>query len=102
MNSLMDSLPPGWQRNEADYWANRAQLLTHSRDQWIGFANGRVIASGTSPVDVLHAAQQSGLHPFVTCDGREPEPCQMRRVVFSYDPTYPSEALPAQEVALNP
>jgi hypothetical protein len=25
-------------------------------DRWIGFANGRVIASGTSPVEVFHAA----------------------------------------------
>jgi hypothetical protein len=106
MNSLINGLPleiaqrihPDWQKNEADYWANLARLLTQYRDQWIGFANGRVIASGTSPVDVLHAARQSGLHPFVTCVGREHEPCQMRCAVFSHDSTYPSEALPVIEV----
>lgn len=102
MKSLINGLPPEvaqrihpeWQKNEADYWAHRDQLLTQYRDQWIGFAGGRVIASGISAVEVFHAAQQSGLHPFVTCVGREYEPCQMRRTVFSYDPTYPSEALP--------
>ncbi len=102
MKSLINGLPPeiaqrihpDWQKNEADYWAHRVQLLTQYRDQWIGFANGRVIVSGSSAVEVFHAAQQSGLHPFVTCVGREHEPCHMRRAVFSYDPTYPSEALP--------
>jgi hypothetical protein len=92
MQSLINGLPsdvaqkihPDWQRNEAEYWANRAELLTQYRNQWIGYANGHVIASGASPVDVLHTAQQSDLHPFVTCVGRENEPSQMRQT--SYDP----------------
>jgi hypothetical protein len=49
--------------------------------------------SGASAVEVFHAAQESGLHPFVTCVGREDEPCRMRRAVFSYDPTYPTEVV---------
>ncbi|MBI1929907.1 hypothetical protein HYR99_37355 [Candidatus Poribacteria bacterium] len=92
MKSLINGLPPeiaqrihpDWQKNEADYWAHRVQLLTQYRDQWIGFANGQVIVSGSSAVEVFHAAQQSGLHPFVACVGREHEPCHMRRAVFSY------------------
>jgi hypothetical protein len=87
MKSLINGLPPqiakrihpDWQKNEADYWTQQPQLLSQYRDQWIGFANGRVIVSGTSAVEVFHAAQQSGLHPFVTCVGREHEPCHMRR-----------------------
>jgi hypothetical protein len=102
MKSLIDRLPPeiaqqihpDWQKNEADYWAQRERLLTQYRNQWIGFANGHVIVSGTSPVEVLHAAQESGQHPYVTCVGHEHEPCRMRRVTFSYDTTYPGEALP--------
>ena len=93
MQSLLNGLPPDvvqrihpdWQKNEAEYWANRANLMTRYRDQWVGFANGRVMVSGASPVDVLHTAQQSGLHPFVTCVGRESEPSQMRRASFSHD-----------------
>jgi hypothetical protein len=85
MKSLMNGLPPeivqrihpDWQKNEADYWAHREQLLTQYSDQWIGFANGQVIVSGTGPVEVFHAAQQSGLHPFVTCVGRGREPCHI-------------------------
>src|SRR5207253_7432073 len=106
MQSLVNGLPnevaqrihPDWQRNEAEYWANRAELLTRYRDQWIGFANSQVIVSGASPVDVLHTAQESGLHPFVTCVGRENEPSQMRRASFSYDSSYTNEALPVIEV----
>jgi len=106
MKSLSDALPPeiaqhihpAWRQNEIAYWANRDTLLTSYRDQWIGFANGRVIAAGTSAVDVLHTAQATGLHPFVTCVGHEQEPCRIRRVVFAYDATYPQEALPVTTV----
>ena len=45
-------------------------------------------------MDVFHESQQSGRHPFVTCVGREHEPCRIRRAAFSYDDTYPGEALP--------
>jgi hypothetical protein len=102
MKSLADGLPsqiaqqihPDWRKNEGEYWAVRDQLLAQYRDEWIGFANGAVIAAGASPVEVFHQAQSSGLHPFVTCVGREYEPTRMRRASFSYDTTYPGEALP--------
>jgi hypothetical protein len=85
--SLADLLPseiarqihPDWRKNEADYWAVRDQLLNQYQGKWIGFADGAVIASGTSPVTVLHAAEESGRHPFFTCVGREDEPCHIRR-----------------------
>ncbi len=64
------------------YWAVRDQLLSEYQGQWIGFADGAVIASGTSPVAVFHAAEATGRSPFVTCVGREDEPVQMRRVSF--------------------
>src|SRR5919199_318568 len=102
MNSLADALPPDiarqihpdWRRNEAAYWAVRDQLLGRYQGQWIGFADGKVIASGTSPVAVFHAAEASGRSPFVTCVGREDEPARMRRVRFVYDGSYPGEPLP--------
>jgi hypothetical protein len=53
------------------------------RGQWIGFAEGRVIACGTSPVEVFHAAQASGKHPFFTRVGHENEPNRMRRASFA-------------------
>ena len=102
MKSLADQLPPelaqkihpDWRKNEAGYWAVRDRLLGQYQGQWIGFADGTVIASGASPVEVLHAAQQSGKHPFVICVGREDKPTRMRRAAFAYDTTYPGEALP--------
>lgn len=102
MNSIADQLPPeiarqihpDWRKNEAAYWAARDQLLTQYKDQWIGFADGAVIASGASPVAVFHAAEASGQNPFVTCVGREDEPCRMRRASFAYDASYPGEPLP--------
>ena len=102
MQSLIAGLPPevarrihpDWQKNEAEYWAHRDELLLQYRDQWIGFANGRVIVAGSSPVEVFHKAQESGEHPFVTCVGHEAEPSRMRRASFSYDKTYPGEPLP--------
>jgi hypothetical protein len=102
MQSIADGLPPevaqqihpDWWRNEKEYWASRDQLIAQYRNQWIAFANGAVVASGTRAVEVFHAAQQSGLHPYVTCVGREKEPCRMRRMAFAYDQTYPTEALP--------
>jgi len=96
MNSLADALPPeiarqihpDWRKNEAAYWAVRDQLLTLYQAQWIGFADGAVIASGTSPVAVFHAAEATGRNPFVICVGREDEPTRMRRVSFSYHGAY--------------
>src|SRR5262245_27393525 len=102
MKSIADQLPPEIARqihpdrrkNEEAYWATRDQLLDQYRDQWIGFADGKVIAAGTSPVSVFHAAEATGLHPFFICVGREDEPARIRRVSFPYDATYPQEALP--------
>src|SRR5882724_10460601 len=110
MKSLADQLPPEiarqihpeWRKNEAAYWSVRDQLLGLYRGQWIGFADGTVIASGSSPVAVFHEAEASGRHPFVTCVGREDEPCRMRRVSFAYDTSYPGEALPILTVEFRP
>ena len=104
--SLIDGLPPeiatqvhpDWRKNEADYWVHRDSLLANYRDQWIGFADGKVLVSGKSPVEVLHSAQASGKHPFITCVGHEHEPNRMRRSAFSYDQGYPNEPLPVVTV----
>jgi hypothetical protein len=102
MKSLADGLPPeiaqqvhpDWRRNEAAYWAIRDQLLVQYQGQWIGFADGIVVASGTRPVAVFHTAHQAAAHPYVICVGREQEPYRMRRAIFAYDASYPGEALP--------
>jgi len=98
MKSIADQLPPEIARqihpdrrkNEEAYWAVRDQLLDQYSGQWIGFADGRVIASGSSPVTVFHAAEASEKHPFFICVGREEEPCRIRRVAF---PLSPEESL---------
>src|SRR5216684_7919639 len=103
MKNIADQLPPEISRqlhpdrrkNEEAYWAVRDQLLDQYRGQWIGFADDMVIASGSSPVTVFHAAEESGRHPFFICVGREEEPCRVRRVTFPYDASYPAEALPS-------
>ena len=110
MKSLADGLPPeiarqihpDWRKNEAAYWAVRDQLLGQYQGQWIGFADGVVIASGTRPVAVLQAAEKSGQNSFVTCVGREDEPYRIRRVSFAYDASYPGEALPILTVEFRP
>jgi hypothetical protein len=105
MKSIADQLPPEIARqihpdrrkNEAAYWAVRDQLLDQYRGQWIGFADGMVIASGSSPVTVFHSAEASGRHPFFICVGREEEPCRIRRVPFAYDAGYPEMVERGQE-----
>jgi hypothetical protein len=87
MKSMADALPPAiakqidpdWRKNEAAYWSVRDQLLNQYQGQWIGFADGAVVASGASPVAVFHAAEVTGRKPFVTCVGREDEATRMRR-----------------------
>lgn len=109
MKSIADQLPPEIARqihpdrrkNEAAYWAVRDQLLDQYRGQWIGFADGQVIASGDSPVTVFHAAEASGRHPSFICVGREDAPCRIRRVASPYDARYPGEALPLTGVDLR-
>ena len=93
MKNIIDQLPPEIARqihpdrrkNEDSYWAVRDQLLDQYRDKWIGFADGKVIASGRSPVTVFHEAEASGRHPFFICVGHEDEPVRMRRASFAYD-----------------
>jgi hypothetical protein len=63
----------------------RDKLLQQYPGQWNGFADGRVIAAGTSPLAVFHEAEATGLHPFFICVGREDEPCRIRRASFSDD-----------------
>jgi len=106
MKTIADQLPPeiarqihpDRRRNEDGYWAVRDQLRPQYEGQWIGFADGRVIAAGSSPVAVFHAAEDSGLHPFLICVGREDHPCRIRRSIFPYDAKYPGEALPLMTV----
>jgi hypothetical protein len=91
MKSLADGLPPeiakqvhpDWRKNEADYWDVRETLLDEYRGQWIGFSDGRVVASGSRPVAVFHAATEAAEHPFFICVGRENEPFRMRRAASS-------------------
>jgi hypothetical protein len=91
MTSLSNGLPPeiavqihpDWRRNEAAYWATRDELLKQYAGQWIGFADGTVVASGVRSVTVFHAALDASPHPFVTCVGREEEPFRIRRVDFA-------------------
>jgi hypothetical protein len=102
VKTIADQLPPeiakqihpDRRKNEADYWAVRDQLLDQYRGQWIGFADGKVVASGSSPVAVFQAAEATGLHPFLICVGREDQPCRIRRATYPYDAAYPGEALP--------
>src|SRR3954451_15604029 len=106
MDYIADQLPPDIARqlhpdrrkNEAAYWAVRDQLLPRYRDQWIGFADGKVVASGRSPVTVFHAAESTGLHPFFTCVGREHDPDRIRRASFPNDAANPGEPLPILRV----
>jgi hypothetical protein len=114
MKSLADGLPaeivrqidPEWRQDEAPYWAVRDQLLSRYEGQWIGFAGGAVVASGSSPVAVFHAAEAMGRSPFVTCVGRENEAVRMRRASFAYDGSYPEggpyPGLPEVESAARP
>ena len=106
MKSIIDQLPPDIARqlnpdrrkNEEDYWAVRDQLVTLYQGQWIGFAGGKVIASGASPVAVFAAAEGTGLHPFLICVGEEDQPCRVRRAAFPYDSGYRGEPLPLVSV----
>jgi hypothetical protein len=102
MKSLADGLPPEiarqvhphWRKNEAAYWLMRDRLLGQYQGQWIGFADGKVIAAGTRPVVVFHAAHHAAEHPYIVCVGREDKPYRMRRASFAYDTSYAGEALP--------
>src|ERR1700746_3606317 len=98
MKSLADALPPeiarqvhpDWRKNEIAYWAVRDQLTAQYRGQWIGFANGRIIAAAATPLEVFLAVQQLGQHPFVIRVGHEDEPWyRIRRQSFSYDARVP-------------
>src|ERR1700681_2380368 len=111
MKSLADGLPPDiakqihpdWRKNEAAYWAVRDQLLPQYQGQWIGFADGAVVAAGTKPLDVFLAIQQSAQHPFVIRVGHENEPWyRIRRASFAYDASYPVWALPVISTEFRP
>jgi hypothetical protein len=99
MKSLADGLPPeigrqihpDWRKNEAAYRAVRDQLLGRYQGQWIGFADGSVIAAAPTPLEVFLALEQSDRHPFVIRVGHEDEPWyRIRRTSFTYDAADPS------------
>src|SRR6185437_15357892 len=100
---IADQLPPeiaaqihpDRRRNEEAYWRVRDQLLSQYQGQWIGFADGQVVASGSSPVTVLDRAEATGKNPFFICVGREDQAFRIRKVSFPYDMAYQGEALPA-------
>jgi hypothetical protein len=110
MTRITDQLPPEIARqlhpdrrkNEAAYWAARDQLLAQYQGLWVGFADGRVVASGTSPVAVLHDAEATGRHPFVICVGKEDVPTRIRRVTFLYDTNNSGEPLPVIRTEFRP
>jgi hypothetical protein len=85
---------PQRRANEQAYWLARDGLLTTHAGLWIGFAEGRVVVSGRSPVAVLASGEATGLHPYLVCVGREHEPDRVRRAEFAYDQGYPGEPLP--------
>ena len=96
MKSLADGLPPEialqihaeWRKNKAAYRDVRDALLGQYGGQWIGFADGRVVASGKRPAAVFHAAHRAAEHPFCVCVGRESEPFRMRRATYAFDSAY--------------
>lgn len=103
MKSLADALPPeiaqqihpDWRKNEADYWSVRDTLLSQYQGQWIGFADGAVIAKASAPLDVFLSVQGSEHHPFVIRVGHEDEPWyHIRRSSFAYDAAYQPTPLP--------
>lgn len=110
MRSLAEGLPPEvaaqvhprWRENEAAYWAARPGLLAAYEGCWIAFADGAVIASAATPLEVLGAAHVSGRHPFVIRVGAEDQPCRMRRASFAYDSAYPDEPLPRLAAEFRP
>lgn len=87
---IAKQIDPEWHRNEADDWAIRDGLLSQFQGQWIGFADGHIVASGTSPAEVFHSAEDAR-NPFVTCVGYENAPCGMHR----------SAIIPSAEIALQ-
>jgi hypothetical protein len=96
--SLAEGLPPDvakqihpdWCKNEAEYWAVRDTLLPQYENQWVAFADGRVIAADKRPSKMAREARLITSHPFMTCVGREKIGLRMRRSVFAY----PGEPLP--------
>jgi hypothetical protein len=52
---------PDRRKNEAAYWAMRDQLLNDHRDQWVAFADGKVVASSKSPSEVLLAGRKTAI-----------------------------------------
>ncbi|MBY0231378.1 MAG: retropepsin-like domain-containing protein [Gemmataceae bacterium] len=107
MTSLADQLPPeiarqihpDYRKNEAAYHSAREGLLAQHHGRWVAFADGAVIASGTTPLEVFLAIRGSDRHPFVARVGHEAEPWyRVRRQAFSYDASYPGTALPVAEV----
>ncbi len=110
MKSLADELPPevaqhvhlDWRKNEAGYWAAREGLLADRRGQWVAFADGAVVASGSRAVLVMEEAQQAAPNAYIACVGHEDAPHVIRRGSFAYDAAYPGEPLPVLAVEFRP
>jgi hypothetical protein len=98
---IAKQLHPDRRRNEEGYWKERERLLAQFDGQWIGFADGEVIASGRSPVEVFHASETTRRNAFFICVGREEVPDRIRRTSFNYDREYDGEPLPRLTVGFR-
>ena len=112
MTSLADQLPPDIAGPDSPRLAeerspltraNATALLAEYQGKWIAFAEGAVVASATTPLEVFLAIQNSPLHPYVVRVGHEGEPWyRIRRESFLYDRSYPGTPLPVVSVEFRP
>jgi hypothetical protein len=93
---------PDRRKNEDGYWAVRDHLRAQYDGSGSVFANGKVIAAGSSPVAVFHAAEASGQHPFLICVGKRNSLCRIRPRRISLHVHYAGEALPLIRVEFRP
>jgi predicted aspartyl protease len=81
--------------NEQSYLQMRDQLLTQYRGQWVAIHQGTVVAADKDLLRVTEEAGAVGGHPYIALVGAEDAVVfRVRRVAFSYDPTYQPFPLP--------
>ncbi len=91
----------GFEQDERDYWAMRAELLTRYCGKWVAVHKGRVTAVGDDFVQVAHEGSGDEGYAFCNLVGLEDKVVVTQRREYAYQLDYWPRPIPRIPVTVK-